>query len=161
MARATPDITLRHHFATLRSVTEKGSRAAPTAGSVSRRTFARSSAALVLLGVVPVSLARFAGAAQSPWARSRFTPFLGAAFRMTGAGDDADVVLTEISDLRPATRANDRRSFALLFAASHGHGPADGTRTFSRDGFGAIDLFVSPVGAGAEVRHYEAIINRL
>jgi hypothetical protein len=140
---------------------DQGSQAATTAGWVSRRTFAGGSVALALLSAMPVSLARVAAAAKSPWARSRFTPFLGSTFRMTGAGDDVDVVLTEISDLRPVARANDNRRFALLFAAPHGHGPADGTRTFSHDGFGAIDLFVSPVGAGAGARHYEAIINRL
>jgi hypothetical protein len=142
------------------------SRAATTAGSVSRRTFVRGSGALALLSAMPVTLARAAGAraATSPWARSRFTPFLGATFAMTGTGgDEVDVVLTGISDLRPVARANDSRRFALLFAAphDHGHAPADGIRTFRRDGFGAIDLFVSAVGAGQQARHYEAIINRL
>jgi len=139
---------------------DKGDQAAATAGWMSRRAFTGRSAALALFSAIPVPLARVAVAARSPWARSRFTPFLGSSFRMTGAGDDADVVLTEISDLRPAARANDERRFALLFTAPHGHGPADGTRTFSRPGFGAIDLFVSPVGAGTGARHYEAIINR-
>ena|ERR1700722_13971928 len=144
----------------MRNMIDEGGQAATTAGWVSRRTFARGSAALALLSAIPVSLAR-AAAASSPWARSRFTPFLGSTFRITGAGDDTDVVLTEISDLRPVARANDNRRFALLFTAPHGHGPADGTRTFSHDGFGAIDLFISPVGAGTGTRHYEAIINRL
>jgi hypothetical protein len=139
---------------------DDGGQPATTAGWVSRRTFAGRSVALALFSAIPVSLASLA-AAGSPWARSRFTPFLGSTFRMTGAGDDADVVLTEISDLRPAPRANDSQRFALLFTAAHGHGPADGTRTFTRAGFGAIDLFVSPVGAGTGTRHYEAIINRL
>lgn len=145
----------------MRNMIDEGGQAANSAGWVSRRTFAGGSAALALLSAIPVSLAR-AAAASSPWARSRFTPFLGSTFRMTGAGDDTDVVLTEVSDLRPAPRANDSQRFALLFTAAHGHGPAaDGTRTFTRAGFGAIDLFVSPVGAGTGARHYEAIINRL
>jgi hypothetical protein len=144
----------------MRNMIDEGGQAANSAGWVSRRTFAGGSAALALLSAIPVSLAR-AAAASSPWARSRFTPFLGSTFRMTGAGDDTDVVLTEISDLRPVARANDNRRFALLFTAPHGHGPAGGTRTFSRGGFGAIDLFISPVGAGTGDRHYEAIINRL
>jgi hypothetical protein len=145
----------------MRNMIDEGSQAATTAGWVSRRTFASGSAALALLSAIPVSLGRVAAAARSPWARSRFTPFLGSTFRMTGAGDDdADVVLTEISDLRPASADNGQR-FALLFTAPHAHGPTDGTRTFSHDGFGAIDLFISPVGAGTGARHYEAIINRL
>ena len=140
---------------------DDGGQPATTAGWMSRRAFAGGSVALALFSAVPGALARAAAAAKSPWARSRFTPFLGSTFRMTGAGDDADVVLAEISDLRPVARANDDRRFALLFTAPHGHGPADGTRTFTRAGFGSIDLFVSPVGAGAGTRHYEAIINRL
>jgi len=143
---------------------DKGDQAAATAGWMSRRAFTGRGAALALFSAIPVPLAGIAVAARSPWARSRFTPFLGSTFRMTGAGDDAgddaDVVLTEISDLRPVARANDERRFALLFTAPHGQGPAGGTRTFSRPGFGAIDIFVSPVGAGTGARHYEAIINR-
>ena len=139
---------------------DKGDQAAATTGWMSRRAFTGRGAALALFSAIPVPLARIAVAARSPWARSRFTPFLGSTFRMAGAGDDADVVLTEISDLRPVARVNDERRFALLFTAPQGHGLADGTRTFSRPGFGAIDLFVSPVGAGTGARHYEAIINR-
>jgi hypothetical protein len=139
---------------------DEGDQAATAAGFMSRRTFAGRSVALALFSAMPVPLAGVAVAAGSSWARSRFVPFLGSAFRMTGAGDDVAVVLTEISDLRPVARANDDRRFSLLFTAPAGHGPADGTRTFSRGGFGAIDLFVSPVGAGAGARHYEAIINR-
>jgi hypothetical protein len=142
-------------------VISEGVQAATTVGSVSRRAFARGGAALALLNAMPVSLAGVARAARSPWARSRFTPFLDSAFLMTGAGDDVDVVLTEISDPRSAARSSGNRGFALLFAAPHGHGPVDGMRTLSRDGFGAIDLFISAVGAGATVRHYEAVINRL
>ena len=141
-------------------IDEEG-QAGTTAGWMSRRSFARGGAALALFSAMPASLAGAAVAARSPWARSRFTPFLGSTFHMTGAGDDVDVVLTEISDLRPVARSDDDRRFALLFTAPRGHGPADGTRTFSRGGFGAIDLFVSPVGAGTEARHYQAIINRL
>src|SRR5271168_2154749 len=102
----------------MRTMIDEGGQAATTAGRVSRRTFAGGSVALALLSAMPVSLAR--AAANSPWARSRFTPFLGSTFRMTGAGDDADVVLTEISDLRPVARANDNQRFALLFTAPHG-----------------------------------------
>jgi len=146
----------------MRNMIDEGGQAGTPAGWMSRRSFARGGAALALFSAMPASLAgaAVAVAVSSPWARSRFAPFLGSTFRMTGAGDDADVVLTEISDLRPVARANDDRRFALLFTAPAGHGPADGTRTFSRGGFGAIDLFVSSVGAGAGARHYEAIINR-
>jgi hypothetical protein len=127
---------------------------------MSRRAFARGSAALVLLAAVPVSLAERSAAAGT-WARSRFTPWVGSAFRMTGAGDDVNVVLTEIGDLLPVARAQDEARFSLLFAAPAGHTPTDGVRTFSREGFGSIDMFVAPVGPDDADRPYEAIINRL
>lgn len=131
-----------------------------TSDGMSRRAFARGSAALVLLAAVPVRLAE-QSAGTAPWARSRFTPWVGSTFRMTGAGDDVDVVLTEIGDLRPVARAQDEARFSLLFTAPAGHVPTDGIRTFSRAGFGAIDMFVTPVGPDSGDRPYEAVINRL
>jgi hypothetical protein len=80
---------------------------------------------------------------------------------MTGAGEDVDVVLTEVGDLKPVARPDDASRFSLVFAAPAGHTRADGIRTFSRDGFGTVELFVSPVGPDAEDRPYEAVINRL
>jgi hypothetical protein len=127
---------------------------------MSRRSFARGSAALVMLAAVPVSLAARPAAAAA-WTRSRFTPWIGSTFRMAGAGDDVAVVLAEIGDLDPVARAQDEARFSLLFTAPAGHTPTGGIRTFSRDGFGAIDMFVTPVGPDSGDRPYEAIINRL
>jgi hypothetical protein len=131
-----------------------------TSDGISRRAFGRGSAALVLLTAVPLSLAaRSAGAAT--WGRSRFTPWIGSTFRMTGAGDDLDVVLSQIGDLRPVARTQDEARFSLLFTAPAGHAPTGGIRTISRDGFGAIDMFVTPVGPESGDRPYQAVINRL
>jgi hypothetical protein len=131
-----------------------------TSDGMSRRAFARGSAAVALLTAVPISLAE-RSTATKPWGRSRFTPWVGSTFRMTGAGEDVDVVLTEIGDLHPAARAQDEARFSLLFTAPAGHAPTDGIASFSRDGFGAIDMFVTPVGPDSGDRPYEAIINRL
>jgi hypothetical protein len=131
---------------------------------MSRRTFVRGGAGLALLSVTPVPLAHVLSAATpvpAPWSRSRFAPFRGSTFRMTGAGEDVDVVLTEINDLRPVLRVNDERRFALLFVASPSEAPANGIRTFGHDDFGDIALFVSPVGRVAGALRYQAIINRL
>lgn len=127
---------------------------------LSRRTFAQGGLALVLLHGIPSPLARIMATRPRAWARSRFTAFRGATFRMTGAGDDVRVVLAEISDLRPAVRPDDEDRFSLMFVAPGSHSAADGIRKFSRPGFGEINLFVSPVGRSAKVRHYQAIINR-
>ena len=131
-----------------------------TSAPPSRRAFAQLGIALALLPAVPASLIRTMAATPRAWARSRFTPFRGATFRMTGAGDDVSVVLTDISDLSPVVRPGDEKRFALMFVAPISHSAADGIRTFSRDGFGHIDLFVSPVGRSVMARHYQAIINR-
>jgi hypothetical protein len=130
-----------------------------TSDGISRRAFGRGSAALVLLTAVPLSLAA-RSAASAQWGRSRFTPWLGATFRMTGAGDDVDVVLSEIGDLRPVARTQDEARFSLMFSAPAGHAPTSGIRTISRDGFGSIDMFVTPVGPESGDRPYQAVINR-
>jgi hypothetical protein len=126
-------------------------------GRVSRREFASGGAALALLSTVPWSHA----ARPASLARSRFTPFVGAPFRLTGDGDDAEVVLAEIGDLRPVLRPGDEGRFSLLFAARRGQPAADGIRTLSSHRFGAVRLFVAPVGRGGQERCYQAIINRL
>jgi hypothetical protein len=128
-------------------------------GRVSRREFASSGAAIALLSVLPVSLT--SAPRPGSLARSRFAPFVGAAFRLTGDGDDAEVVLTDVGDLRPVTRTGDERRFSLLFTARRGRLAADGIRTLSSDRFGTVRLFVSPVGRGGQARHYQAVINRL
>lgn len=128
------------------------------ADGISRRTFARGSAALALLTAVPLALAERSAA---PWDRSRFTPWIGSTFRMSGAGQDVDVVLTEVGDLSPVAKPDDASRFSLVFAAPAGHTRTDGIRTFSRDGFGTMALYVSPVGPDTEDRPYQAVINRL
>jgi hypothetical protein len=131
-----------------------------TSKRMSRRSFTHGGAALALLSAASVSLAR-AVLAAPPWGRSRFTPFRGATFQMASGTDAVDVVLTEISELKPVLRPDDEKRFALLFVAARDHAPADGIRTFRRAGFGEIDLFVSPVGRPVNAVHYQAIVNRL
>jgi hypothetical protein len=138
----------------------EGSEVVSTSDGMSRRTFTRGSGALVLLSAAPVARA-VRSAAPGPWSRSRFTPWVGSTFHMTAADDDVDVVLTEVGDLHPAVRGQAERRFSLLFAAPPGYARTDGIRTFRRDGFGSIALFVTPVGPDSDDRQYRAIINRL
>jgi hypothetical protein len=143
-------------------------------GGISRRAFVCGCSIAVTVSALPVLRAVAARNAVSPgprnvavvspdslWARSRFTPFVGATFRVTGGETNVDVVLAEVRDLRPVLRAADEKRFSLLFTAARQHVPADGIRTFRNHAFGAIDMFVSPVGPGTEPLRYQVVINRL
>ncbi len=132
------------------------------AGGISRRAFVGGSAILVAVSAVPVGLLRRVGLTRAgPWARSRFVPFVGAAFRMTGGGEHVDVVLAEVRDLNPVLHAAYEKRFSLLFRAVSEHPPADGIRRFRNDEFGEIDMFVSAIGHGTETAKYQVVINRL
>jgi hypothetical protein len=132
------------------------------AGGISRRAFVGRSASLVAISAVPVGLlTRGSPRRAGMWTRSRFMPFVGATFRMTGGGEKADVVLAEISDLSPVLRPADEKRFSLLFTGARDHPPADGIRNFSNDEFGEIDMFVSPIGRRTGSLSYQVIVNRL
>jgi hypothetical protein len=131
------------------------------AGGLSRRMFLSGGAAVALLLAGPPAWARSALAARTrPLRRSRFKPVLGATLRMTGGGDDVDVVLAEITDLSPVLRADDEDRFALLLHARGSHRLRAGTKTLRHHDLGAVALFISPVDRGVEPAHYEAVINR-
>jgi hypothetical protein len=102
-----------------------------------------------------------AGARTGAWARSRFTPFHGATFRMTGGAEKVDVVLAEIRDLNPVSRPADEKRFSLVFTAARDHPPVNGIRRFRNDRFGEIEMFVSPIGHSTESLRYQVIVNRL
>jgi hypothetical protein len=128
---------------------------------ISRRAFIRSGVAVTVLSAVPVALVPTAWAAPvKGLTRSRFAPLVGATFRMTGGGDDLDVVLAEINDLVPLLRAHDERRFALRFDAPRGHRRTEGIRTLHHRQVGNVVMFVSPVDRGAKALHYQAVINR-
>ncbi|HWF49167.1 MAG TPA: hypothetical protein VG294_00870 [Solirubrobacteraceae bacterium] len=131
-------------------------------GPVSRRAFLRGGATLAVLGMAPAAWARSTAKARTrnPLARSRFTPHVGAKFRMRGDGHDVEVVLTKVSNLIPVMRAEDPNRFALLLKAPYRHLPVEGIRTFHHRAFGDVTLFVSPVDRGVDGRYYEAVINR-
>ncbi len=92
--------------------------------------------------------------------RSTFTPLLGTTLRMTGGGDDFDVVLDEINDLSPSARDDEDR-FAVIFRGPAGLAPAQGIRTFRHERTGDAAIFVVPIGRPVDGVTYEAIFNRL
>lgn len=146
-------------------------RSAITTGveGLSRRMFLGAGAAVAVLAAAPPAWARTAGATvrsaltarSRALTRSRFTPALGSTLRMTG-GDtgDIDVVLAEITDLRPVLRADDEDRFALLLHVPVSQRPIAGIRTLRHPDIGEVALFVSPVDRGVNPVHYEAVINR-
>jgi hypothetical protein len=130
-------------------------------GSLSRRTFLRTSTAVALLSATPLAVIRRAGSARLvSLSRSTFIPLLGKTFRMTGNGTINHVVLDEINDLFPVAQAEDENRFALVFRGPTGAARTDGIKKFHHSNIGAISMFVVPVGMGTKFVHYEAIINR-
>jgi hypothetical protein len=132
-------------------------------GAISRRAFLRGGGATVAyLAVAPAAWARNTriSGPGNPLARSRFTPHIGARFRMSGEGPDLDVVLSAIDDLIPVTRSEDPDRFALLLEGPIDLPSTEGIRTLHHDALGEISLFVSSVDRGVDARHYEAVINR-
>jgi hypothetical protein len=131
---------------------------------ISRRMFIGAGAAVAVVAAAPPAWARRSISAltarSNPLKRSRFTPALGSTLRMTGGGEQLDVVLAEITDLRPVLRADDEDRFALLLHVPGSRRPTSGIRTLRHPDIGEVALFVAPVDRGVNPVHYEAVINR-
>lgn len=112
-------------------------------------------AGMSALGVASRALPVVAGAMASGLRRSTFQPHVGSAFTFDGAAGSYRGVLTEVGNLKTAPRGHDRK-FSLLFKVT-GARPAGGTYRLSHRKIGAMDLFVSPVGASGDF--YEAVVN--
>jgi hypothetical protein len=151
-----------------RSAAREPSAVATRVEGISRRMFIGAGAAVTLLAAAPPAWARRSMSAvrsavtarSNPLRRSRFTPALGSTLRMTGGGEQLDVVLAEITDLRPLLRADDEDRFALLLHVPGSRRPTAGIRTLRHPDIGEVALFVSPVDRGVNPVHYEAVINR-
>lgn len=130
--------------------------------------FIGAGAAMAMLAAAPPAWARRSMATvrsaltarSNSLKRSRFTPALGSTLRMTGGGEQLDVVLAEITDLRPVLRADDEDRFALLLHVPGSQRPTSGIRTLRHPDIGEVALFVAPVDRGVNPVHYEAVINR-
>ncbi len=92
--------------------------------------------------------------------RSTFTPLLGSTFRVSGEGNDFDVVLKEINDLGPSSRTDTENQFSLLFQGPADRSVTQGTLTFSNARTGNISLFVVPIDRGVKALNLQSIINR-
>lgn len=87
--------------------------------------------------------------------RAAFQPHVGSTFMVAAGGVAYRAKLAKVADVRTAARGHDRK-FRLMFTI-RGDGPGQGTYRFTHPRFGAVDLFVSPVGAKAGI--YEAVID--
>jgi hypothetical protein len=131
-------------------------------GSVSRRTFLRSTAAIALLSAVPFGLSkRFGRLVPGSLTRSTFSPLLGQSFRVMSGAYVANLVLDEVNDLFPVSKIEDEHRFSLIFTGPP-HGPRiDEIAEFRHEDVGAFSMFVTPVDRVANATtHYEAVVNR-
>jgi hypothetical protein len=131
-------------------------------GSISRRSFLRSTTAIALLSAVPFGLSERLGAlAPFSLTRSTFSPLLGQTFRVTGEGLVANLLLDEINDLLPVSKLDDEHRFSMVFTGPL-HGPRiDEIAEFRHEDVGLFSMFVTPVDRIANALHYEAIVNRI
>lgn len=134
--------------------------------TLTRRSFVLGTGAAALtlpLGAVPARAASrlvTPAGATSRLVRSRFSPLVGSAFRMTGPSWSTDVVLEEVGTLSPSTGPGDENRFSLLFRGAVSLPAAQGTYRFRQSQAGTADLFSVPVDRGTTVRYYQAIVNR-
>lgn len=119
----------------------------------------RSGVIAVAAAVAPfASMSNAFGAASTNLlARSRFTSYLNAAFKMSSTAGTWTATLVGIADLQPVLVTGDQNRFRLTFQTSAA-GPAQQVCAFRRSGFTTTSLFVVPVDPTH--RYYEAIINR-
>jgi len=137
-----------------------GKGAVHTVPGVAGRAGARAAAAAAGADVVLDAGPGEAGGSPALLTRSTFTPLVGTTLRMTGGGDDFDVVLEEVNDLSPSAPGDEDR-FALVFRAPVGQAPTQGIRTFRHGRTGDTGIFVAPVGRAVGGVNYEAVFNRL
>lgn len=129
--------------------------------SLSRRALLRNGAAVALLSAVPLSLThRVSAAFGADLTRSTFTPLLGQTLRMTSGGHTVKVVLSEINDLLPTTRAGDENRFSLIFAAPKDEARSQGIEEFRHPEIGKMAMFVAPIDRGTQAVRFEAVVNR-
>lgn len=102
-------------------------------------------------------------AQPAPLSRSAFAPHVGSVFRVRPATPGTSAVRVRLTDLSDIGRTGGHdQAFSLLFTAGKTTAPiAGGVHTFEHPRMGRFQLGIGPVGRGASVRDYEAIVNRV
>jgi len=150
------------------AVDSQGPAELPELAGLSRGELLQTGAAgaALMLGLTAGSqlvreLGRAGGLGAPPMVRSSFTPHVGSVFQIRStAAAPVPVRLTEIGDV--GRLAGHDGAFSLLFTANRGEAPlTGGIHTLRHPRLGRMSLYIEPVGRGAKVRDYEAIINRV
>jgi hypothetical protein len=92
--------------------------------------------------------------------RSVYEQMIGQSFQAVGPNGRAAVVLAAVSDLKPATTANDPNSYLLEFHADPSAKLPQDVYTFSNTQFGAVSFLAVPVDRVTTVKNVEVVINR-
>lgn len=124
---------------------------------LSRRTVLQAGALTAAVAPFASMPNAFGAASTGTLARSRFSPYLNATFKMGCSAGTWSVTLVGIGDLQPVLVVGDQKRNRLTFDSSAA-GPAQQVCAFRRSGFATTSLFVVPVDPTH--RYYEAIINR-
>jgi hypothetical protein len=88
--------------------------------------------------------------------RSTFAPLVGETFRLQVDPSPVDVVLTEATELPAHAQTSGRAPFSLVFLGPPTVLP-QGTYRMTNAGVGAFEIFLVPIGAGADGAQYEAV----
>lgn len=79
-------------------------------------------------------------------------------FRVVESNDSLELELTEITDLK---NNGDQESFSLVFVGDQEKPLPQQIHRLEHDTFGALSIFLVPVGTGDRGIQYEAVFNRL
>ena len=108
--------------------------------------------------------ARVASAAPGELVRSTFVPHVNGTFTVhVGPLQRIATRLVAIEDLPGAAHAAADREgrFALFFDGPGAEALAQGTYSLEHPALGTFPLFLVPVGGRDDVRHYQAVFNRI
>jgi hypothetical protein len=93
-----------------------------------------------------------------------FEPLVGSAFAVSGSGDgdggggDGDGFSVVLADVSRGAHGPTREPFTLTFAGGPNPPSAQGMHHLEHEALGDLDLFLVPIGPGADGRQrYEAV----
>jgi len=95
---------------------------------------------------------------DNPLTHENFTNYLNTEFQVERDGEQTQLFLTEISDLRKTER---QEQFSIVFRGPLDRVLSQGLHRFRHDQMGEFELFIVPIKRSAEDYQYEAVFNRL
>lgn len=95
---------------------------------------------------------------HNPLTHENFTNCLNTEFQVDRDGEQTQLLLAEISDLRKTER---QEQFSIVFRGPLDRALSQGLHRFRHDQMGEFELFIVPIKRSAEDYQYEAVFNRL